>query len=358
MYLSDISIHHFRNIRHISMALDPKFNLISGVNGSGKTSLLEAIYFLSLGRSFRASQLTRIIEHQQSQMTLFAKFHCNDEIRTIGVQRHHNGKAISKLDHETQPNQLPLTQALPIQLFNPESFSLLNTGAQERCKIIDWGAFYHQPHFVKVWQQCKHLIRQRNASLKQNYPMRYIHALNLQLVTMAEQLDQLRQAYFDLLKPEITQLLNAFGRDLVVEIDYYRGWNHEKSLAELLEKHHSQDLKLGVTHYGPHRADIRFKVHGEPAQFILSRGQQKLLICAIKLAQGKLYHQHHDTPCIYLMDDLHSELDPQALRYVFECASQTQSQVIATSIMPEHILSLCDTRPPKCFHINLGSFTK
>ena len=339
MYLKALHINYFRNLSQIRLSLHERLNIIHGENGSGKTSVLEAIYFLSLGRSFRTSQLARIIQQQHEAFQLFVSVH-HQQAQTLACQRDKKGKSIAKLDGEKQSSQTALTRALPIQLFNPESFNLINSGAQQRCKLLDWGAFYHDDAFLKLWQVSKRLIKQRNAALKQNYPRSYIEALEVDLSQKAHLLNEKRQAYFKQLAPRIEQILKGFNAKLDIEISYYRGWHHDKTLLEVLKAHYTMDTKTAVTQYGPHRADLRFKVHGHPAQDILSRGQQKLLICALKLAQGEIFAQENKTSCIYLVDDLHSEFDDKHLSYLFNQLIASKGQIIATAIKPQHLQPL------------------
>ena len=354
MYLQKLNVHAFRNLEKLTFQAHTRFNLIYGQNGSGKTSLLEAIYFLSLGRSFRSTQLATIIQHQSKGFELYAEFFDQSDHR-IASARSKAGKNAMKLDGELQSTQSPLTQAFPVQLFNPESFHLINSGAKQRCKLLDWGAFYHDKSFLKRWQQVKRLIRQRNAALKQRYPKTYIEILDQELAVHAEKLHQQRQRYVAMLVPKVDEVLAELSGTLNITIDYYRGWPEHRDLTSLLSTHFDSDLKNGFTHYGPHRADLRIKAGGHPAHDILSRGQQKLLVAAIKLAQGVLFSQVRDTGCIYLIDDLHSELDQNHLKHLFEQFVATGGQVIATAIDQSHLSPRFTGLDHHTFEIHSGS---
>ena len=356
MHLDVLNIHDFRNIRQLNLALHPRFNLISGQNGSGKTAILEAIYFLSLGRSFRSAHLTRIIQYQQPGFQLFAKFQDHQEY-TLASMRENSGKSVIKLNAEIQSSQAALTRVFPVQLFHPESFSLISSGAQQRCKLLDWGAFYHHKTFLKVWQEAKRLIKQRNAGLKRQFPHSYIVLLEQKLAEKAEILHLQRRAYFNKLQPQVLKILAEFSEKIPVDISYFKGWSSDKPLAEILAMHYPMDMKTGTTSHGPHRADVRFKVEGHPAQDILSRGQQKLLISAIKLAQGDLFCQDHQTACIYLIDDLHSELDQIHLSYIFEKLVATGGQIIATCIRQAHMQQLFQPYDYQCHQVSDGKLS-
>jgi len=161
MYITKLQLQNFRNIQSQSYEFAHDMNFIIGKNGSGKTSILESLYYLSHSRSFRSSQLNRIINHDADEFVVFTKAYNKDDI-TISLSRKKNGNNISKLNSEIQSNHTEITRTLPIQLINPEAFNIINSGAQQRCKILDWGSFYLDKTFLKIWQQTKYLVKQRN----------------------------------------------------------------------------------------------------------------------------------------------------------------------------------------------------
>ena len=138
MYISNLRLQNFRNISYQSFEFNSEINFIIGKNGSGKTSILESIYYLSHSRSFRSSQLNRIISHNSDEFIVFSKV-VNREEMIISLSRKKGGNNISKLNQEIQKNHTTITKSLPIQLMNPEAFMIINSGAQQRCKILDWG---------------------------------------------------------------------------------------------------------------------------------------------------------------------------------------------------------------------------
>lgn len=330
MYISNIQIQNFRNILSSGYKFSSGFNFIIGKNGSGKTSILESIYFLSHSRSFRSSQLSRIINHDANEFIIFINATNTDNI-TISLSRKNNGSNISKLNSEVQKNHTDITRNLPIQLINPESFNMINSGAQQRCKILDWGAFYLDKSFLKIWQQTKYLVKQRNSALKQNYPKTYIDSIDKKLHEFGNLLDIKRVIYFDKLKPKIYEILKQFNPDLELNIEYFRGWNLNKDLDKVLDESYSSDSRYNVTSHGPHKADIIMTVNNKPIQDIFSRGQQKLLICAIKLAQGELHNLDNENRCIYLIDDITSELDSTHTQTLFTYLKKLKSQIFITT---------------------------
>jgi DNA replication and repair protein RecF len=330
MYISKLQIQNFRNIDSQEFNFDSDINFIVGENGSGKTSILEAIYFLSHGRSFRSAQLNRIIKHDNDGFLLFSKCHNLEDI-TIALSRKKNGSSINKLNYEVQKSHSEITKTIPIQLINPEAFNIINSGAKQRCKILDWGSFYLDKSFLKVWQQTKFLIKQRNSALKQNYPKSYISSLDIKLTEFSNILDYKREVYFNELKPKILDVLHIFNPDLKLDINYFCGWSKNKNLIDILTDNYENDKRYSVTNHGPHKADILLTINDKPIQDIFSRGQQKLLICAIKLAQGEIHNNKETNKCIYLIDDIASELDKNHLNTLFEYLNKLNSQIFITT---------------------------
>ncbi|OEZ33862.1 DNA recombination protein RecF [Francisella endosymbiont of Amblyomma maculatum] len=342
MYISNLRLQNFRNIPFKSFDFKNSINFIVGKNGSGKTSILESIYFLSHSRSFRSSQLNRIINHNCDEFILYTKAYNPDEI-TISLSRKKNSNNISKLNSEIQKNHTEITRNLPIQLINPESFNIINSGAQQRCKVLDWGAFYLDKTFLKIWQQSKFLVKQRNSALKQNYPYNYILSIDKKLYEFAEILDYKRQTYFAKLKPKVYEILAKFNPELKLDIEYFRGWNLHKDLSQVLEESFNYDNKYKVTNHGPHKADIVLAVDHKPIQDIFSRGQQKLLICALKLAQGEIHNSENNNKCIYLIDDITSELDNTHTQTLFNYLKKLKSQVFITTTEKNKIDEFIDS---------------
>ena len=272
------------------------------------------------------------MNHDQKCFQLFAETLNENKKTTLGMQKSRNGDSIVKLDFEVQKKQSPLTLSLPIQLLNPEGFMLLDAGAQARCKVMDWGAFYNNSQFSKIWAETKRLLKQRNAALKQGYNKKTIQIWDTELLHKAERLDKLREHYINELIPILQNIIKSFLEKHTIEIEYYRGWSSQNTLAEILDKNFEYDKRTGMTNYGPHRADIKVKANGIIAQDVLSRGQQKLFVCALKLAQGILFNQVNHTPCIYLIDDLPSELDDKHLSLFLDQLLEQNSQIFLTSI--------------------------
>jgi len=142
-----------------------------------------------------------------------------------------------------------------------------------------------------------------------------------------------------------------------VKVSFTRGWDSKTDFAQLLESQYPRDLATGHTVSGPHKADLRLRVGTLPAQDALSRGQLKLLVCALRIAQGKLLKQQIDKHSIYLVDDLPSELDAQHRQLLLKQLVDTGAQVFVTAIEPAAIVDSLHTPPSRMFHVEHGRVT-
>lgn len=343
--LKHLKISQFRNLEALSVDLSDRLNLIVGDNGSGKTSVLEAIYFLSHARSFRSNRLQRLIRDEQAQFNLFTEVDIASQEHRIGLERGRDGSAKLKLDDQMQQSHTAVARLLPTLLFNPESFSQFWSGSKFRRSLIDWGLFYQCPEFLTQWQMLTRNLKQRNAALKQGQSAQMLTLWDDAIIELSGQIDVMRRDYVAAYLPIVENLLSDFIKDQKLSIQYYRGWAKDRELANCLAESVEQDRKMGYTHYGPQRADLRFRVGTAMAQDVLSRGQQKLLICCLKLAQGMLFTQSVGQPCIYLLDDLCSELDRHNRDLLFDHLKSVEAQVFVTAIEEESLLSLSDGEP-------------
>ncbi len=363
MALSSLQLTDFRNISEAQLDFSAGWNLLVGPNGAGKTSVLEAIYLLAHGRSFRSGRPHKAIRHQQAHFTLFARVDWSMQQIALGMQRDRLGDWQVRLNGEAVQRLADCAAVLPVQLLQPESFRLFFGGPKERRQFFDLGLFHVEPGFYDVWLAFQRVLRQRNALLKnrQAYSEQYLY-WDQQLVAYAVQLQQLRANYAGLLAEAIRQLVADFRPLQALQVELYAGWScRDGSAAELLtqlQQSFQQDLKFGYTQYGPQKADLRLKVAGEPVDEVLSRGQLKVLLFALKVAQSNLILQRGHKQPLLLIDDLASELDEDSKRQVFYFLEKLQSQVFITAIEPDQLLSQLPTQTVTMFHVEHGQIKR
>lgn len=335
MAIQRLSLTNFRNIPVADLMPAAGINVFIGKNGSGKTSLLEAIYLLSLVRSFRSKNITKLINHSAEQFTVFAQIKADATTAySLGIQRKHQEAETEILFRGQKPAGVAeLTATLPVQLINPDTFRLLEGSPKERRQFLDWGVFHVEPSFMHAWKRFQRALKQRNSLLRRGR----IDELELQLwekelAVNGEQITALRQAYLARLKPLFANLLEKFLGSQDFALNFQRGWDKNLGLAEALIASRDRDREQGFTQAGPQRADIRVTINGYTAMEVLSRGQQKLVVSALKLAQGKLLSEKRNKQCVYLIDDLPAELDKQHRKIFCEVLEQQSGQVFITGV--------------------------
>ncbi|WP_264435775.1 DNA replication/repair protein RecF [Coxiella endosymbiont of Dermacentor marginatus] len=332
-----LKINQFRNLKEVVVSPASKFNFFFGSNGSGKTSLLESIYFLGMGRSFRTHLCQQLIQHTANHFSVFATIKEKEQFVPIGVERYQSGDHRLKLDGEVLSNWTSLAKQLPLCLLSAMNHRFLLDGPKIRRQFLDWLLFHAEPAFFPTWQRIQRLLKQRNAALKLQLPLDEITHWDQMLSEAAEHIHALRQNIISEFNIIFSQVLQHFLPNQMILTHYYRGWLEKKSLLEQLQSNLKQDLQYGYTRIGPQRADFRLLVHKLPAQDILSQGQQKLVTYALYLAQGLFLKDKTQTSPIYLIDDLTAELDTEKRYRVISLLTQLQSQVFITGTSSQEI---------------------
>lgn len=335
MAIQSLSITQFRNIQSLRLELSPDINVFHGLNGSGKTSVLEAAHLLSLARSFRTSQFKHYIRQEEANCTLFAEVQSlvGQSAIPVGLQRERSGELKIRVASANIDAVSTLAELLPVQLINSDTFLLLEGSPAVRRQYLDWGSFHIESQFLGVWKSLKRTLKQRNSLLKHgkiNDAMR--EAWDAEFVRYAELLDQYRRHYVEALIPCFEQALSELISLPGLSLQYYRGWDRKRDFNEVLDEAFQRDLQAGFSHSGPQRADLRVRIDNLPAAEILSRGQQKLVVSALKVAQGMLLKQLKGRDCVYLIDDLPAELDDQHRQRLCQLLSQMDSQLLVTCV--------------------------
>lgn len=353
MHLMQLQIQNFRNLLKVDFEPVDGVNLITGLNASGKTSLLEAIYYLSHLRSFRTHQITDLINRQATQLQLVARIHEDpDHQIPLGIQRSRN-----KL--EVRANRQPVKRAadiatlFPVLAIHPDSYKLITGGPSYRRQYLDWGVFHVEHSFFGIWQRYKRALMQRNAALKSRQNDEYCSLWDRELYEMATQIDRLRGHYLENLQPYLNTLIQQFFSNQDVELSYRRGWSEESELSQLFRSELHRDRMKGFTQYGPHRAELTIKVNGQSAQTGISRGQQKTLVALLRLAQAQQFTESTGRNCILLYDDLAAELDAEHRQKILDVLVKMKVQLFLTAIEVEQI-DLSAWKTKKMFHVEQG----
>lgn len=353
MFLTQLELQHFRHFDHYSLAPSPTCNVILGANGSGKSSILEAIYLLAMGRSFRNTQLSALIQHEAPAFQVVGHWQ-NDFERHIAIgfakKRQHSGNDIH-VDGRAIHGLSELVRLVPLQLIHHESFHLLDAGPQSRREFLDWGVFHSEPCFYPAWQRYQRALKQRNAALKRQQALSELCLWDQELTLQADVIHQLRQAYLHALLPHFESLLAKLLPIDSLHIQYLPGWDVELSLQTILERHYARDRQLGYSQHGPHRADLKVKWHQHDADHVLSRGQQKLVSYALRLAQSQLLRDNCGKRVVLLIDDLPAELDAQKIDQAMQLLLDLRCQLFITAVDDRLLLQACERASNQTFHV-------
>ncbi len=249
-----LEVSQFRNIEKLTLTADDRINLLYGANGSGKTSILEAIHVLAIGKSFRSNRTAPLIRHDAEKLTVFAGLTGG---AVVGLEKHRRQKPVLKLQGHKQQNWVEVARLLPVQVLDSTTFRLLEGSPGERRRFLDWGVFHVEPSFIESWRSSRKCIANRNFLLKSRQSdISQLRAWNLKLARDSEQVDKARFRYFQQFLPVFTRVLGEITSIRDISLEYRRGWDQAQDLLEILEKNEKQDIKYGTTQSGPHRADI------------------------------------------------------------------------------------------------------
>ena len=356
MSLTRLLIKDFRNIENADLSLSSGFNFLVGANGSGKTSVLEAIYTLGHGRAFRSLQVGRVIRHEQETFVLHGRLQEEEREISLGLSKDRHGDSKVRIDGTDGHKIAELALMMPMQLITPEGFTLLSGGPKYRRAFLDWGCFHNEPGFFTAWSNLKRLLKQRNAALRQVNHYSQIRPWDTELIPLAEHISRWRDDYSDAIAEDMADTCKQFLPEFDLTFAFQRGWEKETDYAEALARNFERDRMLTYTAHGPHKADLRMRADGAPVEDTLSRGQLKLLMCALRLAQGEFLTRRNGRRCMYLIDDFASELDDHRRGLLASRLKATQSQVFVSAISAEHVMDMAD-KNSKMFAVEQGKIT-
>ena len=355
MTIHRLQITQFRNLDQVNLEPSPHINILHGKNGSGKTNVLEALFFLTHGRSYKASRNSSLVKRDSSFAAVFANI--GDSRLPVGIQRDASGKTDVRIAGEAVTAISELASLVPLQFIHSEAFQILEGSPKYRRQFIDWGVFHVEQGFINAWRNAQKALKNRNTLLRSGrIDASELASWNQEFVVNSNLVDQLRSKYLEGFKQNFKELIAQFSDLPEIDVGYSRGWDRTKTLDEVLSDSLSRDKKSGFTHSGPQRADLKVRVDRENVSDIMSRGEQKMVVSAMKLAQGHyLQKAKQQKRCIYLLDDLPAELDSEHLLKVCRVLESMDAQVFISCIDPG-VLENCweDKQKVKMFHVEQG----
>jgi DNA replication and repair protein RecF len=353
MTLLRLEVDDFRCFERVALSFDPRYNLFVGPNASGKTSLLEALFYIGRGRSFRTRRLDRLVKQGSAGFRIVGWCLLDGRETVLGVGGDRARTEI-RIGGAAAGGAAELAGYFPPQVIDPEVHKLLEEGPQRRRRYLDWGVFHVEQRFLEVWQRYLRAVKQRNAALRAGPDGRAARAWDRELVAAGVVLAEQRGRYLEILASP----LRTLGRDLLsadVTVTYHQGWPEGETLEQALERSFTRDASAGVTHVGPHRADVAVKVDGLLARERVSRGQQKLLAAALTLAQLRVHEQFAPGHGALLLDDPAAELDALSLSKLLAVVSELPAQLFVTALHAD-LPGL--GQPGALFHVEHGTIAR
>jgi DNA replication and repair protein RecF len=326
------------NVRNIESAVldtpGAHVNLLIGENGSGKTSLLEAIYILGRARSFRARAASQVIREHTDALIVSGRVISESHTPVqIGVRLSAKQREIV-VSGKRVLSSAELVWALPVLLVQPSSTALMVEAPRIRRQIMDWGVFHVEHEFLNHWRGYVRALAQRNAVLRAKGNKKDLTVWDYEVATYGETVADARCRYIEKLQPYFVDAVSALlgNSAAAYSIRTHRGWASGQPLSTVLAAEMSMDQRIGYTGSGAHKADFSILLNGRHAKLTLSRGQMKLLVMALFLAQVKLVDEYTKAGCTVLIDDLASELDRRNLQRVMAFLMDQPSQFFTTFV--------------------------
>lgn len=355
MQIKQVRIQHLRNVENQCLDLAPGINLIQGANAAGKSSFIEAIYLLSRTKSFRASRIRDVIQHKQKELNIFCEYSKNDSPQRLGIAKAH-GKTEIKLNGTSIMSASELAYEFPVYLITPESHVLLTGTPKDRRHWLDWSLFHVEQNFLSIWKDYHKALRHRNSLLKLGGKTTEFETWETLMASSAEKITELRQKYLESLNTAFSHYLAELFPEKA-ETRLLAGFELDKPLKQVLMEQRDSDSQRGFTQSGAHKADIQFVYQDLDASKTLSKGQMKLFLSALTLAQAEITEKITKESAVLLLDDLSAELDRKSTESLYCLIAEQKLQAIITTLddLPETIVQETDTTK---FHVEHGCFKK
>lgn len=343
-----LSINNLRIIENLELNLERGLNVVSGPNGVGKTTLLEAIYLLARGKSFRHREVAPLVRKGAEELMAVARFRDNEGRGHVLGTRRSRGETEVRLDGRSSVKRSEILGLLPIQLVGADAAQLVAGEPRLRRSFIDAGLFHVEPSYLEVLQRYQRSLDQRNRALRSNQPG--FHHWDEQLARYGADIDSARKAYLATLQEKIESRLEEWELGISVNFSYRQGWVQGESLGEALSRLRETDRQQHFTGCGPHRADWVLEGSHARSGKTLSRGQLKMLVSACYLAQADILRERERGVPVLLFDDLPSELDRRNRERLLRSIEEVYPQAVITALAAEDL----PIAAAQLFHVEQG----
>ena len=353
MHIVSLNVKNFRIIGELRIEPATGVNWIVGGNGAGKTSVLESIFLLARGRSFRNARHGAMVKEGTKQ--LYVKAHILGEGKRGTLEIVAGSGRTRLFDSGSRVLRMrELFEKLHVRLIAENSQTLLEGGPAVRRLFLDWNLFHVEPRYFDVLSSFRRVLSQRNAWLRKgaNGP----RVWDEEYIESAQQVTRMRQEFAEALSEELTALNSTFSGLPVIRTRLEKGWLENSALADALKASLKDDVYRGYTKVGPSRADLSISANGVAR--IGSRGEMKVVVCILQYAAEQLCPEYMKETCIWLFDDLSAELDQASVRSLLEIYRETRQQIFATGRQVDTaIVDFFGSEATRVFHVERGVTT-
>lgn len=332
MSVIQLTTHNFRNLANQQTELHPDLNFFVGDNGSGKSSLLEAIFFIGHAKSYRTTNIESIANHEKTHFVISVK---DNKLNQLGIGKDIVSKHLDiKINGEKLSRLSALVKNIAVQIITPESFKLFFGGPKERRRFVDLGLFHVKHEFSNLWRDFNRVLKQRNACLRSRVDKNTLAYWTTSFCHYSQLVADIRADYISELELELKNWLPIMLPELdsSFTLQYLQGWNQRKELLDILNASMEKEYSYGYCIAGAHKFDVRFFVNKISVEHTLSRGQQKLFLLALTFAQAKLIEKVNQVKPILLIDDFGAELDIISRTALAAAIEKLNCQVVITAI--------------------------
>ena len=340
--IESLTARGFRNLAEVELELGPRFNVISGENGQGKTNLLEALYVLATSRSFRTSRVAELIQHGVDTASVRARVKEDEELReqVVGLRQ---GSRQVRADGKRPRSLAEYAVMTPVVVFHPGSVVLSTGSGLERRRLLDRLALYRDPSclgdadaYLKALRARQRVLEARGEAGRdldswEELSVRHGMALRRARVQASEDLASTVALAFQTLAPDGLRLHARYVAGAPDDAEAFRA---------ALERERSRDRARGSASTGPHRDDLVLELDGRGVRGVASQGQHRAVVLAVKLAEVELVAAARGVQPVLLLDDVSSELDRGRTAALMQALSAQEGQVVLTTTRPELIETL------------------